>query len=346
MFTAIQEELLRVEIRVHDGKTQLWNRSGVVPTGAQALTEAAQRLDPEAITASLCSSHAQLHVEGGSSSIECGVCGAPRCDHATGSQSTRGGTSMQHVLGCRQLPIFTRWIGPSKCSSDSKRRVLGQLGGQSPHDPKETSSGGGSDFARVVSATCCRIPHCCGSSGAGRVGSHWIRCTFLETIGWRSASCGFRSGGPAHWHARAMVGSRQQQIPCTHLVESQVRPRLRETEQALLRSHACAEAGVLGRRVFALESAAATVCREAGARVGTNILVRDLDLAPQGRPDSRRLEVVADGLPMSHGAQLAIDTTLVSPMWDATVCHVHAVPGRMEQLSPSPDEERRERIPS
>ena len=34
---------------MHDGKTQLWNRSGVVPTGAQALTEAAQRLDPEAI---------------------------------------------------------------------------------------------------------------------------------------------------------------------------------------------------------------------------------------------------------------------------------------------------------
>ena len=63
-----------------------------------------------------------------------------------------------------------------------------------------------------------------------------------------------------------------------------------------------------------LESAAARVCREAGARVGTNILVRDLDMVPQGRPDSRRLEVVADGLPLFHGAQLAIDTTLVSPV--------------------------------
>ena len=49
VFTAIQEELLRVGIRVHDGRTQLWNRSGVVPTRAQALTEAAQRLDREAI---------------------------------------------------------------------------------------------------------------------------------------------------------------------------------------------------------------------------------------------------------------------------------------------------------
>ena len=110
-----------------------------------------------------------------------------------------------------------------------------------------------------------------------------------------------------------------------HLVESQVRPRLGETEQALLRSQgaplsgvpfscfptsvlarfdsglfrcrcgrfldvfghhraACAEAGVLGRRCYALESAAARVCWEAGARVGTHILVRDLDLVPQGRP--------------------------------------------------------------
>ena len=69
---------------------------------------------------------------------------------------------------------------------------------------------------------------------------------------------------------------------------------------------ACARAGVLGRRGFAVESAAARICREAGARVTTNIFVRDLDL---GAPiaDARRLEVVADGLP-----QLA--TTLVSTL--------------------------------
>ena len=40
---------------------------------------------------------------------------------------------------------------------------------------------------------------------------------------------------------------------------------------------ACARVGVLGRRGFALESAAARVCREAGGRVMTNILVRDMD---------------------------------------------------------------------
>ena len=77
---------------------------------------------------------------------------------------------------------------------------------------------------------------------------------------------------------------------------------------------ACSRAGVLGRRGYAVESAAARVCREAGARVTTNVMLRDLDLfLPQG-PDGRRLEVVADGLPMFDGAQLAVDTTLASPL--------------------------------
>ena len=58
---------------------------------------------------------------------------------------------------------------------------------------------------------------------------------------------------------------------------------------------ACARAGVLGRRGFALESAAARICREAGGRVGTNRMMRDLDL-PVLATDSRRLEVVVDGL--------------------------------------------------
>ena len=61
-----------------------------------------------------------------------------------------------------------------------------------------------------------------------------------------------------------------------------------------------------------MENAAARVCREAGARVRTNVMVRDMDLVPNDRVDNRRLEVVADGLPLFGGAQLAIDTTLVS----------------------------------
>ena len=40
---------------------------------------------------------------------------------------------------------------------------------------------------------------------------------------------------------------------------------------------ACSVAGILGRRGFPLETAAARICREAGARVRTNVFVRDLD---------------------------------------------------------------------
>ena len=75
---------------------------------------------------------------------------------------------------------------------------------------------------------------------------------------------------------------------------------------------ACPLAGVLGRRGFSLESAAARVCREAGGRVTTNVRVQDMDLLPLHHLDNRRLEVVVDDLPLFRGAQLAIDTTMVS----------------------------------
>ena len=70
-----------------------------------------------------------------------------------------------------------------------------------------------------------------------------------------------------------------------------------------------------------LKSAAAHVCREAGARVSVNQFVRDLDIAAPNAADTRRLEVVADGLPLFHGAQLAIDTTMVSPLSREGVPH-------------------------
>ena len=43
-----------------------------------------------------------------------------------------------------------------------------------------------------------------------------------------------------------------------------------------------------------------------------NVFVRDLDLGVVDHLDARRLEVVADGLPLFGGAQLVMDTTLVS----------------------------------
>ena len=66
----------------------------------------------------------------------------------------------------------------------------------------------------------------------------------------------------------------------------------------------CARSGILSRQGFALESAAARVCREAGARVATNVMVRDMDLNAPNARDVRRLEVVADGLILFGGAQL------------------------------------------
>ena len=55
------------------------------------------------------------------------------------------------------------------------------------------------------------------------------------------------------------------------------------------------------------------ICREAGGRVRTNVFLRELDLGVGGVLD-RRLEVVVNGLPLFNGAQLAVDTTLVSPI--------------------------------
>ena len=69
-----------------------------------------------------------------------------------------------------------------------------------------------------------------------------------------------------------------------------------------------------GERGFPLKCAAAQVCREAGGHVSTNVLIRDLDLGEFNALDNRRVEVVADGLPLWQGAQLAIDTALVSPL--------------------------------
>ena len=65
---------------------------------------------------------------------------------------------------------------------------------------------------------------------------------------------------------------------------------------------ACARAGVLGRRGFAVESAAARICREGGARVTDNVMIRDMDLAAPNPGDARRLEIVADGLPLFREA--------------------------------------------
>ena len=64
---------------------------------------------------------------------------------------------------------------------------------------------------------------------------------------------------------------------------------------------ACSRTGFLGRRGFAVESAAAKVCREAGGRVASNLFVRNMDVGVPRAGDNRRLEVVVDGLPLFSG---------------------------------------------
>ncbi len=77
---------------------------------------------------------------------------------------------------------------------------------------------------------------------------------------------------------------------------------------------ACPTVGILGQRAAPQERMAARVCREAGARVQTNVLVRDLNLDEVRARSERRLEVVANGLSLYNGSQVAIDTTMVSPL--------------------------------
>ena len=103
--------------------------------------------------------------------------------------------------------------------------------------------------------------------------------------------------------------------------EHVVMPALDNTTKALLRlqSGRCsgrhlALAGRLLKRGTPVERMWARVCREGGARVQTNVFLRDMNLDGIRSSDGRRLEVVANGLPTYHGAQLAIDATIVSPV--------------------------------
>ena len=72
--------------------------------------------------------------------------------------------------------------------------------------------------------------------------------------------------------------------------------------------------GVLRSRGGPLEIAAARVCREAGARVTMRTRITDLNIPAPCRLDERRIEVIANGLPLWNGVQLAVDTTLVAPL--------------------------------
>ena len=62
-------------------------------------------------------------------------------------------------------------------------------------------------------------------------------------------------------------------------------------------------------RATAPERALARVCRGAGARVRCNARLRDMNVVVAAH-DDRAIEVLATGLPLFFGAQLAVDITL------------------------------------
>ena len=84
----------------------------------------------------------------------------------------------------------------------------------------------------------------------------------------------------------------------------------------------------------------ARICREAGARVKENQLLRDLNIVAQA-DDQRRIEVIANGLPFWGGKQVAIDTTVVSALTGRGVAR-----GRREgQAIHEAEQDKRRRYP-
>ena len=63
-----------------------------------------------------------------------------------------------------------------------------------------------------------------------------------------------------------------------------------------------------------LEKALARVCGEAGARVAENVFLQDMNLQGIFSCDGQQIEVVANGLRLWGGEQLAVDTILISPV--------------------------------
>ena len=59
----------------------------------------------------------------------------------------------------------------------------------------------------------------------------------------------------------------------------------------------------------ATETTLARVCREAGAMVRRNVKLRDMNLVEAA--DERSIEMLACGLPLQHGAHLAVDISLL-----------------------------------
>ena len=84
----------------------------------------------------------------------------------------------------------------------------------------------------------------------------------------------------------------------------------------------------------------ARICREAGARVKEDQLLRDLNIVAQA-DDQRRIEVIANGPPFWGGKQVAIDTTVVSALTGRGVARGR----RQGQAIQEAEQDKRRRYP-
>ena len=76
----------------------------------------------------------------------------------------------------------------------------------------------------------------------------------------------------------------------------------------------CPRSGRLKKRFVPMERMLAQIFKEDGARVRFNKFVRNLNVPVVSIQNQRRLEVIAEGLFLYRIKQIAIDTTLVSPL--------------------------------
>ena len=81
--------------------------------------------------------------------------------------------------------------------------------------------------------------------------------------------------------------------------------------------------GRLRTRACPTERSLARVCREVGATVRFNTMLRDMNINVSA-DDHRSIEVLASGLPLHHGAQIVVDITLRCALRSCGNAHVHA----------------------
>ena len=85
----------------------------------------------------------------------------------------------------------------------------------------------------------------------------------------------------------------------------------------------CPRTGRVKTRAGPIERVLARICREAGARVRFNALLRDMNVGVPAA-DNRRMEVLAQDLPCFGGAQLAVDVMLRGVLSSAGEPHPRA----------------------